>query len=161
MSDISIVFPPWLIAWIWLGQAVPVTTIVMVALCGGILSRPPSRPPSCPPGAAGSDMALSAAVTAVVGAAWIAGIGFWAARLADQIQSDIYQARHHYRLETATVVAGIALPQGSWVSVDEDGRLYEMEAAPGAAVSIDGARWQGDIRLILPADPYRRRIEGS
>ena len=44
-----------------------------------------------------------------VGAAWIAGIGFWAAGLADQIGSDIYQARHHYRLETATVVAGIAL----------------------------------------------------
>ena len=88
-----------------------------------------------------------------MGAAWIAGIGFWAARLADQIGSDIYRARHHYRLETATVMAGIALPQGSWVSVDEGGRLYEIEAGPGAAVSIDGARWQGDIRLILPADP--------
>ncbi|HSY87496.1 MAG TPA: hypothetical protein VLA85_13085, partial [Verrucomicrobiae bacterium] len=94
-----------------------------------------------------------AAAAAVVGATWIAGIGFWAARLADQIGSDIYQARHHYRLEAATVVAGIALPQGSWVSVDEAGRLYEIEAEPGAAVSIDGARWQGDIRLILPANP--------
>jgi hypothetical protein len=147
MSDISIVFPFWMIAWIWLGEALPVTTLLMLGLGAAyFLGRRRVR--------LRRRLAWPlAAAAAVVGATWIAGIGFWAARLADQIGSDIYQARHHYRLEAATVVAGIALPQGSWVSVDEAGRLYEIEAEPGAAVSIDGARWQGDIRLILPADP--------
>ena len=136
-----------MIAWIWLGEALPVTTLVMLALGAAFLlgrRRVHLRRRLTWP---------VAVVAAVVGAAWIAGIGFWAARFADQIRSDIYQARHHYRLETAAVVAGIALPQGSWVTVDEAGRLYEIEAGPGAAVSIDGARWQGDIRLMLPADP--------
>ena len=150
MSDISFVFPRWMIAWIWLGEAVPVTTLVMVALAAAfLLARRRVRlrrwltwPVAIVP----------TAVAVVVGAAWIAGIGFWAAGLADQIRSDIYQARHHYRLETATVVAGIALPGGSWVTVDEAGRPYEIEAGPGTTVSIDGARWQGDISLILPAN---------
>jgi hypothetical protein len=151
MSDISIVFPRWLIAWIWLGEAVPVTTLLMLGLGAAFLLGRRRAHRHVP---LGRRLTWPLAfVGAVVGAAWIAGIGFWVARLADQIQSDIYQARHHYRLETATVVAGIALPQGSWVSVDEAGRLYEIEAGPGAAVSIEGARWQGDIRLILPADP--------
>ena len=146
MSDISITFPPWFIAWVWLGEAVPVTTLVMVALGAAFLlarRRVKLRRRLTWP---------VTIVAAVVGAAWIAGIGFWAASLADQVRSDIYQAKHHYRLETATVVAGIALPPGSWVSVDEAGRLYEIEAGPGATVSIGGARWQGDIRLMLPPD---------
>ncbi len=151
MSDISIVFPFWMIAWIWLGEALPVTTLLMLGLgTAYFLGR---RRVRLRRRLAWPVAVVGAAVAAVVGAAWIAGIGFWAARFADQIGSDIYQARHHYRLETAAVVAGIALPQGSWVSVDEAGRLYEIEAGPGAAVSIDGARWQGDIRLMLPADP--------
>jgi hypothetical protein len=151
MSDISIVFPFWMIAWIWLGEALPVTTLLLLGLGAAyFLGR---RRVRLRRSLAWPVAVVGAAVAAVVGAAWIAGIGFWAARLADQIGSDIYQARHHYRLEAATVVAGIALPQGSWVSVDEAGRLYEIEAGPGAAVSIDGARWQGDIRLILPANP--------
>jgi hypothetical protein len=151
MSDISIVFPFWMIAWIWLGEALPVTTLLLLGLGAAyFLGR---RRVRLRRRLAWPVAVVGAVVGAAVGAAWIAGIGFWAARLADQIGSDIYQARHHYRLETATVVAGIALPQGSWVSVDEGGRLYEIEAGPGAAVSIEGARWQGDIRLILSADP--------
>ena len=151
MSDISIVFPFWMIAWIWLGEALPVTTLLLLGLGAAyFLGR---RRVRLRRRLAWPVAVLGAAVAAVVGAAWIAGIGFWAAGFADQIGSDIYQARHHYRLEAATVVAGIALPQGSWVAVDEAGRLYEIEAGPGAAVSIDGARWQGDIRLILPANP--------
>jgi len=151
MSDISFVLPFWMIAWIWLGQALPVTTLLMLGLGAAFLlgrRRVRLRRWLTWPVAI-----LPAAVAAVVGAAWIAGIGFWAAGLADQIRSDNYRAQHHYRLETASVVAGIALPQGSWVSLDEAGRLYEIEAGPGVAVSIDGALWQGDIRLNLPADP--------
>ena len=37
MSDISIVFPRWMIAWIWLGEAVPVTTLVMLGLGAAFL----------------------------------------------------------------------------------------------------------------------------
>jgi hypothetical protein len=150
MSDISIVFPRWMLAWIWLGEAVPFTTLVMVGLGAAFLlgrRRARLRRWLTWPVAI-----LPALLAAVVSAAWIAGVGFWAAGLADQIRSDIYQARHHYRLETATVMAGIALPQGSWVTVDETGRPYEIEAGPGTTVSIDGARWQGDIYLILPAN---------
>jgi hypothetical protein len=150
VSDISIVFPRWMIAWIWLAEAAPVTTLLMLGLAAAfLLGRRRARRHV----RLGRRLTWPIAVVgAVLGAAWIAGIGFWAFRLADQIGSDIYQARHHYRLETATVMAGIALPQGSWVTVDEAGRPYEIEAGPGATVSIDGARWQGDIRLIPAGD---------
>jgi len=88
---------------------------------------------------------------AIVGTVWIAGVSYWAFGLADQILTDIYQAQHHYRLAKATIIAGIALPQGSWVFVDEEGRLYEIDTKAGARVSIDGALWQGEIRLIPEA----------
>src|SRR4029077_15140196 len=97
MSDISIVFPRWMIAWIWLGEAAPVTTLVMIGLGAAfVLGRRRFR---LRRGLTWPVAVVGAVVAAVVGAAWIAGIGFWAARLADQIGSDIYQARHHYRLE--------------------------------------------------------------
>jgi hypothetical protein len=88
---------------------------------------------------------------AIVGTAWVAGISYWAFVLADQITTDIYQARHHYRLAKTTVMAGIELPQGSSVFIDEAGRLYEIDTKAGATVSIDGALWQGEIRLIPEA----------
>jgi hypothetical protein len=45
-------------------------------------------------------------------------------------------------------LAEIEIPMGSWVSIDEEGLLYAIETAEGAVVSVDGALWQGDIRLI-------------
>jgi hypothetical protein len=74
------------------------------------------------------------------------------AGLIDQIKTDIYQAQHHYRLDKTAVLAGIEIPRGSWISIDEDGHLYAIETAEGAAVSIDGALWRGDIRLISSRD---------
>jgi hypothetical protein len=50
-------------------------------------------------------------------------------------------------------LAGIDIPSGSWISVDEDGMLYGIETTEDAVVSIDGALWRGDIRLI----PFRNR----
>jgi hypothetical protein len=47
-------------------------------------------------------------------------------------------------------LAGIEIATGSWVSIDEEGLLYAIETAEGAVVSIDGALWRGDIRLISP-----------
>jgi hypothetical protein len=82
MSDISFVFPFWMNAWIWLSQALPVTTLLMLALGAAfLLGRRRVR--------LRRRLAWPVAVVAVVvGAAWIAGIGFWAAGLADQIRSE-------------------------------------------------------------------------
>jgi hypothetical protein len=143
MSDISITFPPWVVAWFLLGQAAPVTTLGVIGLGASLFFGRRTRRVvllRC----------LKWALT-IVGTAWVAGISYWAFVLTDQITTDIYQVRHHYRLAEATIMAGIALPQGSWVFVDEEGRLYEIDTAAGARVSIDGALWQGEIRLIPEA----------
>src|SRR5215475_14326083 len=87
---------------------------------------------------------------AIVGGLWLGGISFWAAGLVDQVKTDIYQAQHHYRLDKTAVLAGIEIPKGSWVSIDEDGLPYAIEAAEGTVVPIDGALWRGDIRFISP-----------
>ena len=76
---------------------------------------------------------------AIVRALWLCGISFLAAGLVDQIKTDIHQERHHYRLDKSTVLAGIEIPKGSWISVDEEGMLYGMETTRDAVVSIYGA----------------------
>jgi hypothetical protein len=58
---------------------------------------------------------------AIVGGLWLRATSFWAVGLVDQIKTDIYQAQHHYRLDKAAVLAGIEIPRGSWVSIDEEG----------------------------------------
>jgi hypothetical protein len=144
MSDISISFPPWMIAWFLLGEATPFITIVLISLASAFFfSRYTGR--------------IRRAhwlkwTLAIVGGLWLGGISFWAAGFIDQIKTDIYQAQHHYRLDKAAVLAGIEIPKGSWVSIDEEGLLYAIETAESAVVSIDGALWRGDIRLISPRD---------
>jgi hypothetical protein len=137
MSDISISFPPWMIAWFLLGEATPFITIVLISLAAAFFFSRNT----------GLKWTL-----AIVGGLWLGGISFWAAGFIDQIKTDIYQAQHHYRLDKAAVLAGIEIPKGSWVSIDEEGLLYAIETAEGAVVSIDGALWRGDIRLISPRD---------
>jgi hypothetical protein len=140
MSDISISFPPWVIAWFLLGEATPFITLVLMSLAAAFFF---SR------GAGHTRREHWLKWTfAIVGGLWLGGISFRAAGLVDQIKTDIYQARHHYRLDNSTVLAGIEIPKGSWISVDEEGMLYGIETAQGAVVSIDGALWRGDIRLI-------------
>jgi len=78
------------------------------------------------------------------------GSAFWPYGLADEISTRIYEKRHHYLLDGATVVAGITLPPGAWVSIDEHGRLYRVETAPDAAVTIDAAPRRGDNQLVMP-----------
>ena len=140
ISDISISFPPWMIAWFLLGEATPFITLVLISsVAAFFFSRGTGR----------TRRARWLKWTlAIVGGLWLGGISFWAAGLVDQVKTDIYQAQHHYRLDKATVLAGIEIPRGSWVSVDEEGMLYGIETAQDAAVSIDGASWRGDIRLI-------------
>jgi hypothetical protein len=144
MSDISISFPPWMIAWFQLGEATPFITIVLISLAAAFFfSRNTGR--------------IRRAhwlkwTLAIVGGLWLGGISFWAAGFIDQIKTDIYQAQHHYRLDKAAVLAGIEIPKGSWVSIDEEGLSSAIETAEGAVVSIDGALWRGDIRLISPRD---------
>ena len=143
MSDISISFPPWMIAWFLLGEAAPLITLALAALLVAfLLNRGGSRTGLL------RWLKLSLAVT---GGAWLAGVSFWAAGLVDQIRTDIYQAQHHYRLEHATSLAGLDIPAGSAISVDEEGRLYEIETAEGTALAIDGASWRGEIRLVPPS----------
>jgi hypothetical protein len=140
MNDISISFPPWAIAWFLLGEATPFLTLVLICLAAAFFFIRRS--------------AFTALVlwlkwaVAIVVALWLGGISFWAAGLVDRIETDIYQARHHYQLDKAGVLAGIEIPAGSWVWVDEDGKPYEIEAADGATVAIDGGLWRGEIRLI-------------
>jgi hypothetical protein len=140
MSDISISFPPWMIAWFLLGEATPVITFVLIGIAAALFF-------SRSTGHIGRAHWLKWTLV-IVGALWLGGISFWTAGLVDQIKTDFYQARHHYRLDKATVLTGIEVPKGSWVSIDEEGILCAIETADSAVVSIDGALWRGDIRLI-------------
>jgi hypothetical protein len=109
---------------------------------GGSAARPPRRQQRL--------VALAANQSGVVGAVWLAGSGVWAFGLADEISTRIYETRHHYQLDRTAVVAGITLPAGAWISIDEQGRLYRVETAPDAAVAIDATPWRGDIQLVMP-----------
>jgi hypothetical protein len=150
MSDISISFPPWAIAWFLLGEATPFITLVLICLAAAFFFIR---------GTAYTALVLWLKwAVAIVGALWLGGISFWVAGLVDRIETDIYQARHHYQLEKAAILAGIEIPAGSWVWVDEDGKPYEIEAADGATVAIDGALWRGEIRLI---PPYNRKTSDN
>ena len=116
MSDISISFPPWMIAWFLLGEATPFITLVLMGLVAAFFfSRGTARV---------RRVRWLKWALAIVGGLWLGGISFWAAGLVDQIKTDIYQAQHHYRLDNATVLAGIEIPRGSWISLDEEGVLY-------------------------------------
>jgi hypothetical protein len=144
MSDISISFPPWMIAWFLLGEATPFITIVLISLAAAFFfSRNTGRI---------HRVRWLKWTLAIVGGLWLGATSFWAVGLVDQIKTDIYQAQHHYRLDKAAVLAGIEIPRGSWVSIDEEGLLYAIETAESGVVSIDGALWRGDIRLISPRD---------
>jgi hypothetical protein len=145
MSDILISFPPWVIAWFLLGEATPFITLVLMSLVAAFVF---SRDTGHIRRACWLKWTL-----AIVGGLWLGGISFWAAGLVDRIKTDVYQAQHHYRVDKATVLAGIDIPSGSWISVDEEGMPYGIETAQDAVVSIDGASWRGDIRLI----PVRNR----
>src|SRR5271156_456774 len=117
MSEIFISFPLWVIAWFLLAQATPAITLAMVGLVAAFLfSRNRSR-----------RIGWLKWTLAIVGSAWLGGISFWAFGFVDQIRTDIYVAQPHYRLDKTTVLAGIEIPPGSWVSVDEAGLLYGIE----------------------------------
>ncbi len=123
MSDVSITFPTWMVAWFLLGQAAPVTTLGIIGLGAGLLFGRGTR-------RVGLLRCLKCALAIVV-TVWVAGISYWAFGLADRIMTDIYRARHHYRLAKATIMAGIELPQGSGVFVDEKGRLLRDRSQSG------------------------------
>jgi hypothetical protein len=113
MSDISISFPPRMIAWFLLGEATPVITLVLMSLAAAFFfSRDTGHT---------RRVHWLKWTLVIVGGLWLGGISFWAAGLVDQITTDIYQARHHYRLDTSPVLAGIEIPRGSWISLDEKG----------------------------------------
>jgi hypothetical protein len=137
MSDISISFPLWMIAWFLLGQATPLLTIVTAGLVVALVL-------SWNSGRVGRIRWLNRSCCRRVAG----GISFWAVGLVDEIKSDIYRAQHHYRLDKATAFADLEIPSGSWVSVDEEGSLYGIETDHDMTVSIDGALWRGEIRLI-------------
>jgi hypothetical protein len=133
-----------MIAWFLLGEATPFITLVLISLAAAFFfSRSTGRT---------RRVRWLKWTLAIVGGLWLGGISFWAAGFVDQIKTDIYQAQHHYRVDKAAVLAGIEIPRGSWVSIDEEGLLSAIETAESAVVSIDGALWRGDIRLIFPRD---------
>ncbi len=133
-----------MIAWFLLGEATPFITCVLIGSAAAFIF---SRSSGHIHRASWLKWTL-----VIVGGLWLGGISFWAVGLVDQIKTDIYRARHHYRLDKPAVLAGIEVPKGSWISIDEEENPYGIEAAEGAAVSIDGALWHGDIRLISPQD---------
>ena len=99
MSDISLSFPPWMIAWFLVGEATPIITLVLIGLAAAFFfSRNTGR--------IRRTYWLRWAL-AIVGGLWLGGISFWTVGLVDQIKTDIYQAQHHYRLDKVAVLAGI------------------------------------------------------
>lgn len=156
MSDIEVLFLPWVTAWFLLGEAVPYITAAMAGLVAAVLLSRRS-------GHARLRRWLRLPIV-IVGAAWLAGLSVWVAYLADWVTTEMYVARHHYRLDAATTFAGIEVPKGSWVSLDGEWRLYEIDTDEKMAVSIDGARWHGEIRLIesnARTAPGRGRIKSA
>jgi hypothetical protein len=95
MSDVGVVFPPWVTAWFLLGEAVPHTTAAMAGLVAAVLLSRRS-------GHAWLRRWLRLPLM-IVGAAWLVGLSVWAAYLADWVTTEIYVARHHYGLDAATV----------------------------------------------------------
>jgi hypothetical protein len=119
MSDISISFPPWMIAWFLLGESTPLITLVLMSLAAVFFF---SRGTGHIRRARWVKWTL-----AIVGGLWLGGISFWAAGLVDRIKTDIYQAQHHYRLDKSTALAGSKSRGG-----DRPGRLRgrQSRAAP-------------------------------
>jgi hypothetical protein len=93
MSDVGVVFPPWVTAWVLLGEAVPYTTAAMAGLVAVILFSRRS-------GHARLRRWLRLPLV-IVGAAWLAGLSVWEAYLADWVTTEINVVRHHYRLDAA------------------------------------------------------------
>lgn len=141
MSDISISFPPGFMAWFLLGQAVPITSLALAALVAIFVLRT---------GQCRRVWLRSALV--IVGGAWLVGISFWAAGVVDRIRTAGYQAQHHFQLDKTTLLGGIEVPAGAWVSIDEHGAIYALEVGENASVAINGALWLGDIQLIPAID---------
>src|SRR5262249_60786752 len=108
MSDISISFPPWMIAWFLLGEAAPLITLLLIGLAAAFFfSRNTGR----------IRRAYWLKVTlAIVGGLWVGGVSFWAAGLVDQIKNDIYEGQKHYRLQQNPLLAGGADPPRPIVS---------------------------------------------
>ena len=98
MSDISISFPLWMIAWFLLGEATPFITIVLISLAAAFFFNR---------NAGHIRRAYWLKWTlAIVGGLWLGGISFWAVGFIDQIKTDIYRAQHHYQLDKAAVLGG-------------------------------------------------------
>jgi hypothetical protein len=105
MSDISISFPPWVIAWFLLGEATPFITIVLLSVATAFFfARGTGRM---------RQVRWLKSTLGIVGGLWLGGISFWAAGLVDRIETDLYQAQHHYQLDKTTALAGIDIPSGS------------------------------------------------
>src|SRR5436190_7802553 len=119
MSDISISFPLWMVAWFLLGQALPFLTLATGGLIVAVVINRNS-------GRVRRLRWLTMTLT-IVGSAWLAGLSFWATGILDEISSDMYQAERRYRLNKPTLFEGLEIPSRSWVSVDEEGRLYRIE----------------------------------
>ena len=123
MSDISFSFPPWMIAWFLLGEATPFITVVLIGTVAAFFVGRSTRIRR----ARWLKWAL-----AIVGGFWFGGISFWAACLVDQIKTDIYQTRHHYRLDKSAVMAGI-----------------EVRGAAGSRLTTRGTPTQSRLQSAL------------
>ena len=75
MSDIEVLFLPWVTAWFLLGEAVPYITAAMAGLVAAVLLSRRS-------GHARLRRWLRLPIV-IVGAAWLAGLSVWVAYLAD------------------------------------------------------------------------------
>jgi hypothetical protein len=81
MSDISISFPPWMIAWFLMGEATPFITLLLISLGAALFfNRGTGRT---------RRVRWLKWTLAIVGGLWVGGISFWAAGLLDQIKTDI------------------------------------------------------------------------
>lgn len=143
MSDISFIFPFWFNAGFALIVALPITTVIMLAL--GIVAyrgrrRNPTRPRT----------ALKWAAV-VVGPLWLGGFALGTWILISMVRAQIDASQRYFTLDRSAEIDGVALPAETRVELDETHALRAAELPDDAVVTLRGAKWQGKIEFSEPA----------
>jgi hypothetical protein len=143
MSDIGLNFPLWFVFGMVLVFALPVTSLVLAGLgVGWFASRRSGR--------MGRVAVLKWSAIAVA-PFWLVGAGFGLWMLTEELSDNLYQARHHSTLDTASVIDGIAIPAGATVLRAQDGALQTVDLAEGTTLAANGATWRGHVEFAPPS----------
>jgi len=143
--------PVWFFLLLLLTAALPVTTPGLIGFgVGWVVARRRVR--------AGGARAFKWC-TLVLAPFWLAGAAFGGWWISVNMADDAKRARMHYQVKEATVIDGVDIPAGAWVSRDGDnGPLRGVEPPKGTTLALDGATWRGEVRFASSFNGPRRQI---